>query len=973
MYKEYNNLLEKFAQNNLSLLPNDWEKYINKNFGLSWFLHDFQISALKNALIVLYFIYKDCNNDNLFKFFRQLDDSTIDNINNTFQVYKNNVGRYYYKNFDDINNISRINSLFFKQMCFWMATGSGKTLVIIKLIEMLGMLISDNQIPNYDIMISSANDTIIEQIKQHIEIFNKNSSIEIEFIPLKDFKKNKYYNFYSMKVYYTTTSSIVSENLVSKKNKDGKRINYEDIYNNGEWYIFLDEAHKGQEDSSSQAYFHLLSSNGFMFNFSATFTDTIKRINTVYNMNLDKFIRNGYGKQIRVMDCGFNKHNDVSEKKISIIQSLVLLTAQKKAKEILNDYYHNPLLLVFAYSINKKDFSIIKSDLTDFFIILNDIINNSIDENMFIDSKTLLLKDLENHPFYTIGDGMHIPYNLIQSITIKDIAIYSLNADINDNIHSILEVYKLPSENKSEVALKLKNSNIPFALLKFSDAHQWIEEVLPNSSEINTIDDINSFSQINNETNKYTMLLGSRMFIEGWDSNRPNIIHFIGLGMNDDNSKLILQAIGRGVRIQPTKNIRKRHDYLSSIESIKIIDDDSNIISVNDAVRLIESLFIFATNQEIIKSILNSLYSEKIDYNYVNIGEKITTTKIDKCLILPEYHQIASIDRVYKLTKQQLDDVILFLNNRKTLFLLKYINNECSYINYYTLLCENIIDGKQIEIVKSHKNEKLKGEELLINMLEFYTKEKLSFSNFRCLTDNDIIHYKYIEVKINNDNTYNNLLEKINEVMTSNDKSISDIQSEIQNFILNGDKEKAIEATKLLSQAKIVTKSIKKISTHYYNPMLLSNTAEFEFKNAIDVESEKIFIDDLLKYISKLDDNVEWWYFSKINQYYDKSVYIPYFNIYDNEYKFYPDFIFWIKLKNKYKIVFVDPKGLAHEQNPVEKINGFKKIFSKSLYKFDKIEQNIEIQLYYYNREFQSNVILENHRIDNDSINKIFL
>ena len=43
-------------------------------------------------------------------------------------------------------------------------------------------------------LISSANDTIIEQIKTHIEIFNKNSDIEIEFVPLKDFKKNKYYN-----------------------------------------------------------------------------------------------------------------------------------------------------------------------------------------------------------------------------------------------------------------------------------------------------------------------------------------------------------------------------------------------------------------------------------------------------------------------------------------------------------------------------------------------------------------------------------------------------------------------------------------------------------------------------------------------------------------------------------------------------------------------------------------------------------
>lgn len=55
-----------------------------------------------------------------------------------------------------------------------------------------------------------------------------------------------------------------------------------------------------------------------MFNFSATFIDTIKRINTVYNMNLDKFIRSGYGKQIRVMNYGFNKLDTNLEKKYQL-------------------------------------------------------------------------------------------------------------------------------------------------------------------------------------------------------------------------------------------------------------------------------------------------------------------------------------------------------------------------------------------------------------------------------------------------------------------------------------------------------------------------------------------------------------------------------------------------------------------------------------------------------------------------------
>ena len=50
-------------------------------------------------------------------------------------------------------------------------------------------------------------------------------------------------------------------------------------------------------------------------------------------------------------------------------------------------------------------------------------------------------------------------------------------------------------------------------------------------------------------------------------------------------------------------------------------------------------------------------------------------------------------------------------------------------------------------------------------MLEFYTKQRHLFSKFRNITDHDIIHYKYIEVKITNDHTYNDLSDKIDKIM----------------------------------------------------------------------------------------------------------------------------------------------------------------------------------------------------------------
>ena len=68
------------------------------------------------------------------------------------------------------------------------------------------------------------------------------------------------------------------------------------------WYILLDEAHKGdKEDSKRQVLYSILSRNGFLFNFSATFTDPRDYATCAFNFNLSKFIEEGYGKHIYVL------------------------------------------------------------------------------------------------------------------------------------------------------------------------------------------------------------------------------------------------------------------------------------------------------------------------------------------------------------------------------------------------------------------------------------------------------------------------------------------------------------------------------------------------------------------------------------------------------------------------------------------------------------------------------------------------
>ncbi len=81
---------------------------------------------------------------------------------------------------------------FINRMSFWMATGSGKTLIIVKLIELLGKLIAEKEIPKHDILFLAHRDDLLDQFKNHIEEFNSfNFNTRINLKNLRDYESAK--------------------------------------------------------------------------------------------------------------------------------------------------------------------------------------------------------------------------------------------------------------------------------------------------------------------------------------------------------------------------------------------------------------------------------------------------------------------------------------------------------------------------------------------------------------------------------------------------------------------------------------------------------------------------------------------------------------------------------------------------------------------------------------------------------------
>ena len=345
------------------------------------------------------------------------------------------------------------------------------------MIELLQDLSKNELIPKNDILFLTHRPDLIDQLKEHIEEFNQYTKKEkgIEFIArdLREIPEQKIngnlFKDSQIDIYYYRSdllSDIQKENIIDFKNYD----------NNGNWFIFLDEAHKGErEDSKRKQHFNILSRNGFLFNFSATFTDEIDKITTVFNLNLAEYIKKGFGKHLYVFQEQFKnfkktqdeKDFEEEEKQKIVLMSIILLAFVKKKTEHLRNQvtdfnvYHNPLLLTLVNSVSATD-----SDLYLFFKELQKIATNQFSPELFDEAKNILQNDLfSNQKVEFEKDDVlsDTEIGTIKDITIQDIWKYVFNTTSDGNF----EVRRNPKNNQ-QLSFRVKSGaqSEPFALIK---------------------------------------------------------------------------------------------------------------------------------------------------------------------------------------------------------------------------------------------------------------------------------------------------------------------------------------------------------------------------------------------------------------------------------------------------------------------------------------------------------------------------
>ncbi|MFT2658685.1 DEAD/DEAH box helicase family protein [Helicobacter pylori] len=889
---------QKLAEDELNTneINEPLERLDFKSFDSNKELLDYQQQALINAFRMLVAYFRDFkeNKKEFYAFYQE--HYSFANCDFTHKKL-NHLLKSHFK----VENQRVSFENFINRLAFYMATGSGKTIVIIKLVELLSVAIRMGLIPKKNIMFFSANENLIKQFEKEIEKYNrgKDFSKQIDFKNLKSITHKDFHRvpkgfFEKIALFYYRADLMSDEE--SKENL----LNYKDYWDNGENYVILDEAHKGNKsESKRQAIFSLLSLKGFLFNFSATFTEESDLITSVYNLSVGEWVKLGYGKEsVLLKKNNLNAFKDLKdlndrEKEIALLKALLLLGMQKRYKT--EGYFYDPLMLVFTHSVNVEN-----SDAEIFFKTLARVIEND-DGNDFLKAKEDLLEELKD-PEFLFSANKDKDYKVkVFKEGLKSMDFKGLKEEVFYANSGHIEVIINPKNNQ-EIAFKLNTSDKVFCLIRIGDITEWICEKLKSVKVVSknlSFKEKSYFSQI--DRSSINILVGSRTFETGWDSTRPSVILFLNIGLDDDAKKLVKQSFGRGVRIESVKNQRQRLAYLDINGAIK------KDLKPNAA--MLETLFVIPTNHASLEAIL------KIQKESENRGEnrgswreiKLEKTPIKHDLFVPCYRkEPTSILKIpenasFKMSEKNFKDLKEYFNlMSEKHFILKH---EIYDPKDYATLKDMIQKAHFKKVSTWHYKDldymiaEIKGK--------LYPNQKVPKDEFNALDNEKIVHFKRIKVKADKQEALIKTIQEVKEHAPLDKETlrIKIAQGEIDPY--------DTEKHKQDKTFKVGDAELLKLKEHYYTPLIKAKDCDW-LKHVVKVKSEIDFLQELQdqKTTKTLQENYDFWAFSKIDEHLD-NLFIPYINNVA-ERRFFPDFIFWLQKGDTQIICFIDPKGITY-------------------------------------------------------------
>ena len=816
------------------------------------------------------------------------------------------------------------------KLAFWMATGSGKTLLMhCNLLQYQHYLEKSNRRGELNrVILLTPNEGLSQQ---HLEEF------ALSGIQAALFSKQQLGSFFSGReveiIDIHKLGDEMGDKTVAVSAFEGNNL------------VLVDEGHAGIGSGEAGKWMQrraALSENGFSFEYSATFKQAIRNNNDfaetyaksiLFDYSYRYFYHDGYGKEYRILNL---ENDEVEEQRVRYLSACLLTFYQQQKifaekQDICREYMlEKPLWVFVGGSVNAVRTQNRRkvSDVVDILLFLADFASpdkkaqNIALVNDILSGQAGLLNNQGKDIFVTAFSYLGAK-GLSGEEAYQEILRIVFNASAPGKLH----VEDLKGVD-GEIGLRLGDNDY-FGLINVGDTRELAKLCEEQSELVVTEQPISEslFHKLDGTDSPINVLIGSRKFMQGWNSWRVSIMGLMNIGRSEGTQ--IIQLFGRGVRLKGKE--------FSLMRSNKIRGDASP-----REIRLMETLNVFGVRADYMRQFREFLEAEglrteeeKVEFimpvvknlgtkklkivrlkegiDFKKNGPRPTLDKPDdllrrKPINLNWYPRIQSISTVdsnddanQALNRGYMSDQhIAFIDIEKIYFELQQLKNERAWYNL------NLSLEKIKTLLQSH------------DWYELYIpEEQLEFTNFdRVRVWQDIatsLLKKYCDLFYKHEKaTYENDFLEYQELQDDDPNFFSEYQiliEESQEDILHH-----LEEIKTLVEAKefrpIEYRQLTGImfAQHLFQPLLSWTGGRdlVEIKPVALNAGERDFVKDIKKYF---DENKAYFLDKEMYLLRNKSKGggIGFFEAGN----FYPDFILWIVSGNRQYVNFIDPKGIG--------------------------------------------------------------
>lgn len=818
------------------------------------------------------------------------------------------------------------------KLAFWMATGSGKTLLLHMHYR---QFLHYNLEPLDNILLITPNEGLSQQHLDELLASN---------IPAMRFDLNEPGDLLNQAgtVWVTEITKLVED-----KRGGGVRVPVETFEGNN--LIFVDEGHKGTTGEAWRGMRDELAKPGFTFEYSATFGQALAGNEKLiaeygkaiaFDYSYRHFYNDGYGKDFNILNLQAETGDDRTD--TLLMANLLSFYEQQlvfaNQEDELRPYgLEKPLWVFVGSSVNAvyTEGKQQRSDILTVVRFLHRVLSSSDwaiatigqllqGQSGFNDSRTG--QDIFADRFGYLKQRMAPPEAVYQDAL----------ARVMHTAGGGLQLCDLRGAT-GELGLKADGSKDYFGVIYIGDTPQFKTLVEKDDSGIVVIDDAlqgSLFDGINEPESAVEVLAGARKFIEGWNSWRVSNMGLLNIGRSEGSQ--IIQLFGRGVRLRGRDMSLKRSSALQDGQH-------------PDHIRLLETLNIFALRANYMAQFRDYLESEGIDTGTIELPLFIrpNTDFLNKGLVIPRLEpgktfagqetvllrfeekvepvsvtmaatvqQIASVQGGVSETgatsgsSQQIpsDSLDLVDWNRVYLDLLEYkeakgLSNLLIQPGLLRPILEArgkayLLEADESVVKPKDHDDHLRLQEAVANILRKYADAMYRRRQGAWESNN----LTYRKLDHNDDNFRFNLGE-------NRDAGQYIVRVSGGNISLAQEIAKLISDWNALSQDDLGTLRQIHFDRHLYQPLLIETEGVTSSPPLLE-ESERRFVADLRDYCtsepSSLPADAELYLLR--NQTRGKGV-----GFFETN-GFYPDFILWVKSGGAQRIVFIEPHGMRHEK-----------------------------------------------------------